>query len=178
MSKNHKKCDTNVKSCQNAKCGKGKSCQKIQKKPKRHFIRNAIGLGLLGTVTTVTATAVGAWGAWQYIKLDATSRRRHTPEFDNVITANTYCGMVHKQGDDFTLTTAAKTYHVIDKLAIIEKLAKDYRDELAHDKATKHQKVSDYYDFEVCVLAELSEKGKYGYLGHLDYQLNIVGVPD
>lgn len=163
---------------QQAKCDNKHCKKKHGKKKSRHLVRKAIGLGLLGTATTATVAVGGAWSAWQYVKAEATNRRRHTPEFNNIVTANTYCGMVHKNADEFTLTTASKTYHVIDKLAIIEKLAKERNAELAKDKATKDQKVSDYYDFEVSVLAELSPKGRYGYLGHLDYQLNIVGVPD
>ncbi len=159
---------------------------KKSKKPKHHRLRKVIGWGVLGAATTAAASAiagvVGGWTAWQYVKVEATNRRRHTPEFNTVITANTYCGMVHKDNHNFTLTTAAKTYHVIDKLAIIEKLAKERAETLAKnkpkDKKSPHSNVSDYYDFEVCVLAELSEKGRYGYLGHLDYQLTIVGVPE
>lgn len=152
--------------------------KKTKQKPKRHFIRKAIGLGLLGTATAVTTTAVGAWGAWQYAKAAATHRRRHTADFNNIVTANTYRGMVHKDSHSFTLTTATMTYHVLDPFAIVDKLAKDHAEQLKQNFNTDTQTISDYYDFEVTVLAELSQKGHYGYLGHLDYQLTIVGVPE
>lgn len=147
-------------------------------KPKHHLIRNAIGLGLLGTVTTATATVLGAWGAWQYVKVEADNRRRHTSDFNNVVTANTYHGRVHRANQNMTLTTATMTYHVVDPFAILDKLAKAHAETLKNDPSSHSTPLNGNDDFVVTVLAELSQKGRYGYLGHLDYQLTIVGVPD
>lgn len=159
-----------------------KNTKKHNQKPKRHLIRNLVGLGVVGTITTTAATVAGAWGAWQYVKAEAHNRRRHTSAFNKVVTANRYCGLVHRSGDEFTLTTASATYHVVDPLAIIDSIAKQHaqnRREAQHNKPSSQDKknipaVNDYYDINVCVVAELSQKGHYGYLGHLDYQLTIV----
>lgn len=153
------------------------------KKTKRHLIRKAIGLGLLGTATAVTTTAVGAWGAWQYAKAERHNRRRNHPLFDKVITANRYCGQVHKDERGMTLTTPSATYHLLDPLSIVDGLVKARSEQAKADKKDDPSlKISDYdntvYDIEVCVLGELSKKGRYGYLGHLPYQLTIVGVVD
>ena len=156
-------------------------------KPKRHTLRNIVGLSVVGGTAAVGATVAGIWGGWQYVKAEAKNRRRHTPAFNKLVTANTYCGTVHKDGERFTLTTAGGTYHIVDPLAVIDKIAHAQLEKAKHDK-TQHKpqvsryqpndRPSAYYDVPVCVVGDLSQKGRYGYLGQQDYQLTVVEAAD
>lgn len=132
-------------------------------KKKRHILRKVVGAAAIGTVATTAMTAAGAVATWQYLTHQTRHRRSNLEVYDDVITARPYQGRVHRDAQTFTLTTAAKTYHVLDPLAIIDTLVKE------------QDNTSDYYDCHVCVLAEVSPKGRYGYLGHLDYQLTVTG---
>lgn len=77
-----------------------------------------------------------------------------------------YTGVVHKSLEIFTFTTSAMTYHVSDPSQFIDEIAKE------------QGITSPFYDLETCVRGVLSPKGQYGHLGHLDYQLNVVGRCD
>lgn len=77
-----------------------------------------------------------------------------------------YTGMVHKSLEIYTFTTAAMTYHVSDPSQFIDEIAKE------------QGITSAFYDLKTCVRGVLSPKGQYGNLGHLDYQLNVVGRCD
>lgn len=79
------------------------------------------------------------------------------------ITPQSYTGLVHKSLEIFTFTTPAMTYHVADPSNLLDELAKE------------QGITTPFYDIDTCVRGVLSEKGQYGHLGHLDYQLNIVG---
>lgn len=77
-----------------------------------------------------------------------------------------YKGVVHKSLEIYTFTTEAMTYHVSDPSLFIDEIAKE------------QGITAPFYDLETCLRGVLSPKGTYGHLGHLDYQLNIVGRCD
>lgn len=77
-----------------------------------------------------------------------------------------YTGVVHKSLEIYTFTTPAMTYHIADPSQFIDEIAKE------------QGITSPFYDIETCVRGVLSPKGHYGHLGHLDYQLNVVGRCD
>ena len=146
---------------------KCKAQQQQQQHPKkRHPLRTLAKIAVAGTAGTVTLTALGVVGAWQYIKFEAKNRRDHTPGYENAINIHEFRGRVHHDAHNFTLATPSMTYHLHDPHAVIAELAK------AADKHTLND------DFEICIKAEVSPKGHYGYLGHLDYMLTVISPCD
>lgn len=155
--------------------------------PKRHRLRQLVGLGVVGSAAAVGATVAGVWGGWHYMKAQAQHRRDHTAGFNKLVTANTYHGLIHKDGDELTLTTAGGSYHVLDPLAIIDKIAKARLASADKEKVAHKPQVSRYdnldrpnryYDLPVSIMAEVSQKGRYGHLGRFDYQLTVVEAAD
>lgn len=122
---------------------------------------------------TFLAMVVTSGATWLLAKANSQALRDTTqPIADSVknnitdIKPQNYIGLVHKSLETFTFTTAAMTYHVADP--------SNYLDEIAKQQGIE----SPFYDLETCVQGILSPKGQYGHLGHLDYQLNIVGRCD
>lgn len=117
------------------------------------------------------AMVVTGGAAWLLAKANSQALR-DTSITDSVkstiadIRPQDYTGLVHKSLENFTFTTPAMTYHIADPSNLIDKIAKE------QGIATP------FYDLETCVRGVLSPKGQYGHLGHLDYQLNIVGRCD
>lgn len=125
--------------------------------------RSFLAMVVTGTATWLLAKANSQALRTQTVQKEATENvKSHIPN----IAPQNYTGMVHKSLEIFTFTTPAMTYHIADPSNLIDDIAKE-------------QGINaPFYDLETCVRGVLSPKGQYGHLGHLDYQLNIVGRCD
>lgn len=138
-------------------------------KRSRHPIaKTLLGLTAFGVgagVATTAAVIGGAVAGVRYIKRQMHDRRAPLRDFRGLEATNLYRGRAHRDAHSFTLTTPSKTYALDDPMAIIDHLAREQGID------------TPFYDIEVCVFARVSRKGKFGYLGHLDYELTVVGRP-
>lgn len=130
-----------------------------------NILRKLTGLALLGTATTTALSALGAVTVWRYFNHQHQHRRQIIPSHQEIV-AKCYQGKIYQQYQYLVLTTQSMSYAIYDPLGIIDNLAKE-------------QQITDkHYNFEVCLMGEVSQKGQYGYLGQLDYQLTITGRCD
>ncbi|MFW2177450.1 MULTISPECIES: hypothetical protein [unclassified Moraxella] len=147
---------------------KSQDKQNSDKKPdkKPSLLWRVAKWSALATATTGAVTTLGVVGGWHYLKSDAKHRRQHLQGYHNEVSVQSYCGRIEKTPNGLTLVTDATSYHLHDPMAIIDDLAKE-----AGITQAPRQKV---YHFDGCVMATISPKGHYGYLGHLPYQLTVV----
>lgn len=144
-----------------------KSIKNNQQKPKKsaRIWQKLAGLTLLGTATATAISAIGAVSAWRYFNMQHQHRRQMLSNNPKVV-VKCYQGKIYQQYQYLVLTTASTSYAIHDPFGVIDSLAKE-------------QQITDkHYNFEVCVMGEVSQKGQYGYLGQLDYQLTITGRCD
>ena len=141
-----------------------------QHKRSRHpILKTVLGLAAFGigaSVATTAAVVGGTVAGVKYVKHQMHRRRAPLRDFRGLEATNLYRGRVHRDAQTFTLTTTSKTYAIDDPMAVIDRLAQQQGIRTA------------FYDFDARVLARVSRKGKYGYLGHLDYELTVVGLPE
>lgn len=120
----------------------------------------------LAMVVAGGATWLLAKANSQALRKEDTNRNDGVKNYIPEIKPQDYTGLVHKSLEIFTFTTPAMTYHIADPSDIIDDIAKE------------QGITTPFYDLDTCVRGVLSPKGQYGHLGHLDYQLNIVGRSD
>lgn len=139
--------------------------KKSTKQQKSSILKKLTTLTLLGTATSTAISIFGAVSAWQYLKYQQHHRRQNLVNNPEIV-ANRYQGTIHKHNQYVTLTTQSMSYAILDPLGVVEALAKE------------QNIVNEYYDFDICVVGEVSQKGQFGYLGQMDYQLTITGRCD
>ncbi|ELA09478.1 hypothetical protein MOMA_03710 [Moraxella macacae 0408225] len=122
--------------------------------------------GLIATTTATTATVIGVFATYQYFQHQTKQRRNYTVLADHQIHAQRYHGHIQKIGNNATFSNQSATYHLYDPMSVIDDLAKQ-----AGVQTTPDNQV---LDFEAEFIAELSQKGHYGTLGHHDYQLTVL----
>lgn len=151
--------------------------RKPNRQKKRHALPKLLGLAAAATVTTGVVGVAGAFGAWQYAKQQHQTRRKHTQGFHGEIGAKRYVGQVHKVGNYLTLVTDGASYDIYDPLFKLDTLYQ--ADKTPSDSGSQCKKLIDNVHCDhVCISAELSQKGRYGYLGRLDYQLTVIDLCD
>ncbi|WP_290000396.1 hypothetical protein [Faucicola atlantae] len=141
---------------------------RVTKRSRHPIAKTLLGLTAFGVgagVATTAAVIGGAVAGVRYIKRQMHDRRAPLRDFRGLEATNLYRGRAHRDAHSFTLTTPSKTYALDDPMAIIDHLAREQGID------------TPFYDIEVCVFARVSRKGKFGYLGHLDYELTVVGRP-
>lgn len=157
-----------------------KAAKHTKRKPrkKRHLFAKVVGVGVTATAATGATAVLGSYGAWQYAKQQFNTRRLYTPAFSGVITPQRFTGKVQKVGDHLTFVTEGATYALVDPLLRIPSLYQSNKTPTQGNAAKQHKLMDQVHCDEMTIIAELSEKGHYGYLGHLDYQLTVVETAD
>ena len=146
---------------------------------KRHVVAKLIGVGVTAaTAATGTTAVLGSYGAWQYAKQQYKARRLYTPAFSGVVTNQHFKGKVHKVGEYLTFVTDGATYALNDPLLRIQSLYQSNKTPTDNQASHQTKLMDQVHCDDVTIVAELSEKGHYGYLGHLDYQLTVVDTAD
>lgn len=151
---------------------------KPQPKKKRHIFAKLVGVGITATAATGATAVLGSYGAWQYAKQQFKTRRLYTPAFSGVITPQRFTGKVQKVGEQLTFVTEGATYALEDPLLRIQSLYQANKTPAEGNVAKQRKLMDQVHCDEISIIAELSEKGHYGYLGHLDYQLTVVETAD
>ncbi|BFL69108.1 hypothetical protein SKB0120_01700 [Moraxella osloensis] len=145
---------------------------------KRHVVAKLIGVGVTATAATGVTAVLGSYGAWQYAKQQYRARRLYTPAFSGVVTNQHFKGKVHKVGEYLTFVTDGATYALNDPLLRIQSLYQSNKTPTDNQASHQTKLIDRVHCDDVTIVAELSEKGHYGYLGHLDYQLTVVDTAD
>lgn len=156
------------------------AARKSKRKPrsKGRFFAKAVGVGMTAIAATGATVVLGSYGAWQYAKQQYKTRRLHTPAFNGVVTHQHFTGRVHKVGDYLTFVTDGATYALNDPLLRITSLYQSNKTPTKDNADTQSKLIDQVHCDDISIIAELSEKGHYGYLGHLDYQLTVIETAD